>query len=60
METQMDRDTDGKPPSTAGERTGFADALRYVTEGRAGGGLVGHLAGSTLRDPGGAGRGPLD
>lgn len=34
----------------AGERVAFADALRYVTEGRAGGGLVVHLGGSASRD----------
>lgn len=33
----------------AGERVGFADALRYLTEGRAGGGLVVHLEGSISR-----------
>jgi len=33
-----------------GERVGFADALRYVTEGRAGSGLVGHLMGSDPRE----------
>lgn len=40
-----------------GERVGFADALRYVTEGRAGNGLVGHLMGS---EPGDAGAVPDD
>jgi hypothetical protein len=34
----------------AGERVAFADALRYATEGRAGGGLVVHLGRSTSRD----------
>jgi len=34
----------------AGERVGFADALRYVTEGRAGSGLIVHLGGSTSRN----------
>lgn len=33
----------------AGERVAFADALRYVTEGRAGGGLVVHLGRTTSR-----------
>ena len=33
-----------------GERVGFADALRYVTEGRAGSGLVGHFLGSAAPD----------
>ena len=40
----------------AGERIGFADALRYAMEGRAGGGLVSHLAGAISRDAGGTGR----
>jgi len=34
----------------AGERIAFADALRYATEGRPGGGLVVHLGRSTPRD----------
>lgn len=34
----------------AGERVAFSDALRFVTEGRAGGGLVVHLGGSASRD----------
>ncbi len=34
----------------AGERVAFADALRYVTEGRAGGGLVVHLGRAASRD----------
>lgn len=33
-----------------GERVGFTDALRYVTEGRAGSGLVGHFRGSDAGD----------
>lgn len=44
----------------AGERAGFADALRYATEGRAGAGLVGHLAGRPLRDARATGRDPLE
>jgi hypothetical protein len=34
----------------AGERVAFADALRHMTDGRAGGGLVVHLGRSTSRD----------
>jgi len=35
-----------------GERVGFADALRYATEGRAGNGLLGHLMASDRGDAG--------
>jgi len=43
------------PAFITGERMGFADALRYLTEGRAGSRLVGYLGGPASGDAGGMG-----